>query len=101
MEALQSVKGDGNMDGDMIVDLYWEHSESTISETSRKYGTYCRAIAYNILADFQDTEECENDTCVAAWNAILPTRPRILKSFLGRLMRAIACDLLSPISSSE
>ncbi|WP_312643322.1 sigma-70 family RNA polymerase sigma factor [Hydrogenoanaerobacterium sp.] len=80
------------MDDEMIIDLYWERSESAISETSKKYGSYCRSIAYNILADYLDVEECENDTYVAAWNTIPPTRPKILKSFLGRLMRNIALD---------
>jgi RNA polymerase sigma factor (sigma-70 family) len=92
VKALQSTKGDVNVDDEMIVNLYWERSESAISETSKKYGAYCRTIAYNILADCLDAQECENDTYAAAWNTIPPTRPKILKSFLGRLTRNIALD---------
>lgn len=41
-----------------IVELYWQRSEQAIQETSRKYGSYCRAIAQNILHDARDSEEC-------------------------------------------
>ena len=37
------------MDDKQILDLYWERSEAAISETSKKYGKYCRYIAFNIL----------------------------------------------------
>lgn len=30
------------MDDKQILDLYWERSEAAISETSKKYGKYCR-----------------------------------------------------------
>ena len=86
------MKGDEGVDDDMIVDLYWEHSEAAISETSKKHGVYCHVIAYNVLANFRDAEECVNDTYMSTWNAIPPTRPRMLKSFLGRLARNIALD---------
>ena len=36
------------MDDKQILDLYWERSEAAISETSKKYGKYCRYIAFNI-----------------------------------------------------
>ena len=45
-----------------IVELYWQRSERAISETAKKYGQYCRIVAYNILGDSQDSEECVNDT---------------------------------------
>ena len=32
------------MDDKQILDLYWERSEAAISETSKKYGKYCRYI---------------------------------------------------------
>ena len=31
------------MDDKQILDLYWERSEAAISETSKKYGKYCRS----------------------------------------------------------
>ena len=80
------------MDDEKIVDLYWERSELAIAETSIKYGKYCRTIALNILSNHLDAQECENDTYIAAWNAIPPTRPIKLLAFLGRLTRNIALD---------
>lgn len=80
------------MDDDMIINLYWERSEAAIAETANKYGKYCRTIAFNILSNISDAEECVNDTYMAAWNAMPPTRPNSLIAFLGRLTRNIALD---------
>ena len=74
------------MDDKQILDLYWERSEAAISETSKKYGKYCRYIAFNILHNDEDSEECVNDTYLRAWNSIPPNRPSVLKTFLGRLL---------------
>ncbi len=70
-----------------IVDLYWQRSERAIAETDTKYGRYCYAIAYNILANTQDSEECVNDTWMSAWNAMPSKRPDRLNPFLGRITR--------------
>lgn len=80
------------MDDLKIVDLFWERSETAIAETSKKYSSYIRTIAYNILSNNSDAEECENDTYAATWNAIPSARPNVLKIFLGRIARNIACD---------
>ena len=42
------------MDDRKIVDLYWERSETAISETQKKYGKYCYTIAYAILYSNED-----------------------------------------------
>ena len=73
------------MDDKQILDLYWERSEAAISETSKKYGKYCRYIASNILHNDEDSEECVNDTYLRAWNSIPPNRPSVLKTFLGKI----------------
>ena len=39
-----------------IVALYFARSENAIAETARKFGAYCRTIAYNILASRRDAE---------------------------------------------
>lgn len=80
------------MDDQGIVGLYLQRSQQAIVETKYKYGTYCRVIAGNILSSYSDIEECENDTYLAAWNAIPPTMPRKLSIFLGRITRNIALD---------
>lgn len=75
-----------------IVELYWDRSERAISETSSKYGAYCYAIAYHILADAGDADESVNDTYLGAWNSIPPHRPSVLSTFLGKLTRHISID---------
>ena len=80
------------MDDGQIVQLYWDRSEQAITETDAKYGAYCYSIAYNALANIQDAEESVNDTYMAAWNRIPPTRPAVLGTFLGRITRNIAIN---------
>lgn len=82
------------MEDKKIVSLYWDRQEQAIDETRSKYGPYCRHIALNILSDEQDALECENDTYLAAWNAIPPHRPKTLSTFLGKLTRRISLDRL-------
>lgn len=80
------------MEDQGIVYLYLQRSQQALLETKNKYGAYCKAIARNILSNYSDIEECENDTYLAAWNAIPPNKPRKLSVFLGRITRNIALD---------
>lgn len=80
------------MEDQVIIDLYFERSEQAIVETDTKYGGYCYSIAYNILANREDSEESVSDTYMAAWNAIPPRRPNFLSAFLGKLTRHISID---------
>ena len=75
-----------------IIELYNQRNEKAIEETSSKYGAYCFAIANNILADAQDSEECVNDTWMKAWNTIPPQRPNSLKLFLAKITRNLSID---------
>ena len=77
-----------------IVDLYWQRSEQAVPETAVKYGSYCRTIAYNILSDAQDAEECVNDTYLKAWNSMPTNRPSRLAPYLGKLSRWISLTRL-------
>ena len=61
------------MEDARIIDLYWSRSEVAIDETSAKYGKYCYTIAYNILANAEDSDESVNDTYLAAWNSMPPS----------------------------
>ena len=78
------------MDDDKIVVLYWERDEKAIEETDFKYKKYLLSIAYNVVHDRLDCEECLNDTYLGAWNAIPPTKPNALKAFLTTITRRIA-----------
>ena len=80
------------MDDEKIIALYWARQEKAISETKRKYGRYCYSIAYRVLRNKQDAEECENDTYLNVWNLIPPTKPTVFSTFLGIITRRISLD---------
>ena len=73
-----------------IIELFWQRSESAIEETAGKYGSYIFTVAMNILEDTGEAEESVNDTYLATWNAVPPTRPRIFSAFLAKLARRIS-----------
>ena len=50
------------MDDREIIELYLSRKEQAVTESDAKYGRYCGRIAYNILGDIEDTEECVSDT---------------------------------------
>lgn len=80
------------MNDKQIVDLYWERSESALSETANKYGRYCHYIAFNILHNNEDSVECVNDTYLRAWNSMPPHRPNMLSTFLGKITRNLSLN---------
>ncbi len=84
-----------------IIALYFQRDERAISETADKYGVYCHKIAYNILSDVFDAEECVGDTYMRAWSTIPPTYPRILSAFLGRITRNLAIDRYNSAHSKK
>lgn len=75
-----------------IIALYFDRNEKAIAATEEKYGGYCRSIAMNILSDEMDAEECVNDTWLRTWNAIPPSRPSVLRVFVGKITRNLALD---------
>ena len=80
------------MEDEKIIELFWNRSESAISETAQKYGNYCYSIAYNILTNSEDAEESVSDTYMAAWKAMPPRRPSVLATFLGKITRHLSID---------
>lgn len=84
-----------------IIALYLSRQEAAIGETAKKYGGYINRIAYNILRCREDTEEIAADTYLAAWNAIPPEIPRVLKHFLSRIARNLAFDRLDYITAKR
>lgn len=80
------------MEDEQIVELYWKRNEAAIEHTRRRYGRFCRDVAFHILRDSQDAQECESDTYLHAWRVIPPQRPRSLRAFLGKICRNLALD---------
>lgn len=75
-----------------IIELYFLRDESAISVTDEVYGSMLYRIAYNILHDSLDCEECKNDTYLGVWNAIPPERPRYFPAFITQIMKRIAIN---------
>ena len=75
-----------------IIELYWARDEQAIKETDIKYGRYLFTIAYNILHDRMDCEECVSDTYLGAWERIPPARPTVFHVFLSRITRNISVN---------
>ena len=90
MSFQEKSRGEMPLTDEKIIDLYWERNERAIDETDFKYKKYLFVIAYNILKDELDCEECLNDTYLGAWNSIPPSRPNALKAFLTVIMRRSA-----------
>ena len=81
------------MEDERIVELFLLRDEMAIARTSEKYGGRLQALAQHIVGDRMVAAECENDTYLAAWNAIPPHEPRsYLYAFLARITRHFALN---------
>ena len=64
-----------------------KRDERAIVNIEQKYGKYCYSIAFRILLNEKDTEECINDTWLKVWDSIPPIIPEILSAFIGKITR--------------
>ena len=81
------------IDDEKIIELFFERSDQGIQELDNKYGKICHNLSYNILNSRQDAEECVNDAYFGAWNAIPPTRPSPLLSYIVKIVRNISLKI--------
>ena len=81
--------------------MYFKRDEKAIAETDAKYGKLCHRIAYNILNNDEDSEECVNDTYIGVWNAIPPTRPNNFMAFICKITRNISLKRLESIARQK
>ncbi len=91
-QARKTTKSKTPIDDEAIIELYWERDDRAIEETDFKYGKYLFSVAYNIVHDRLDCEECVNDTYLGVWNTVPPTRPNELRAFLTTIMRRVAVN---------
>ena len=78
------------MEDRKIVELFWLRDESALRETRLKYSSMLNSIAFSMLKNKNDAEECENDTYLAAWNSMPENRPEYLGAYLGRIIKNIS-----------
>ena len=81
------------IEDEKIIDLFFNRSEKAIQDLDIKYGKVCHKLSYNILNNKQDAEECVNDAYLGAWNAIPPTRPNPLLSYIVKIVRNISLKI--------
>ena len=78
-----------------IIRLFFERNEAALYEVSRKYGSNCRAIARNILKNYEEAEECVNDTYMRAWESIPPNDSPVLGAFLAKITKNLALSRIA------
>lgn len=81
------------IDDEKIIELFFERSEQGIRELDMKYGKICHNLSYNIVNSRRDAEECVNDAYLGAWNAIPPTRPEPLLSYIVKIVRNVSLKI--------
>ena len=89
------------LDDNLIIDLFWKRSETAIAQAALKYGKYCKSIAYNILYNNEDVEECINDTYMKAWNSIPPKKPNSLGAYLAKITRNLSLNKYKQKNASK
>lgn len=83
------------MTDEEIIALLFARSEQGIRELDAKYGKFCRRLAYNMLGDARDAEECVSDAYLGAWNAIPPAEPHPLLTYLCKIVRNLSLHMQS------
>ena len=78
------------MDDKAIIALYFSRSEQAITETKTKYDRLCMKIANAVLQSPEDSEECVNTSYLKIWNAIPPTRPDPLLTYVLKIVRNVS-----------
>ena len=84
-----------------IIELYFERNEQAIKETDIKYGKFCHNIAYKVLNNHQDSEECVNDTYLKVWDKIPPTRPTKFKAYISIIVRGVSIDKVRHLAAKK
>lgn len=75
------------MEDKKIVDMFFERDEQALKMVEQKYGGLCFCVANNILHSHSESEECVNDTYLAAWDSIPPQCPNKHSAFLAKIVR--------------
>ena len=78
------------MDDQKIIELFFARREQAIDELNQKHGKALNKVAYNILSNLQDAEECVSDGYLAVWNNIPPARPNPLLTYVCKIVRNIS-----------
>ena len=94
-------KGGCALEDEQIIALYFARDEQALTETTGKYGAFCRSLAFRILGNAQDAEECCNDVLLKVWNAIPPERPQHFSAYLTKIVRNTALHIYEKLHAEK
>ena len=77
-----------------IIELYWSRNEDAIRETDMVYGRKLHTLAERIVQNFEDAQECVNDTYLKTWDTIPPQRPNYFFAYLAKICRNCSLGVL-------
>ena len=72
-----------------IIELYFKRDENAIIQTKNKYQHKLNGLAFKIVRNSEDCEECVSDTYLKAWDTIPPQKPSFLFAYLAKICRFI------------
>ena len=82
--SLNIKRGDWMEEKD-IIGLLMNRKEEAIEELGAKYGKLCGQLAFRVLNNEQDVQECVNDTYFAVWENIPPDCPSHLTAYVCKI----------------
>ncbi len=77
-----------------VIDRLFSRDNDVLKAIAEKFGKLIKSISLNILSDYQEAEECENDTYLNLWNSIPPDCPDNLTAYIAKIARNISIDRL-------
>ncbi len=89
------------MQDTQIINGLFDRNESVLSEISEKFGKLCLKVAYNILNNREEAEECVNDTYLNVWNSIPPAKPDNLRAYVCKIARNLSLNRLKYNSAQK
>ncbi len=89
------------MDDKHILELFGQRDEAALHEVGQTYRALCMTVAYNILGNRQDAEECFNDALLRIWNAIPPAAPESIGAYLLTAVRNAARNRLERANAEK
>lgn len=73
-----------------ILEMFERSDERALMETTAKYETYCRTLAYTIVGEEAAAKECFREALRKSWKSCPPKETKSLKTYMGRLTRSKA-----------
>ena len=84
-----------------LLRLFQARDEQALRTAEEQYGKLCRTMAYRILGDRQDAEECANDVLMKLWDSIPPAVPRSMTAYVSGLTRNHALNMLESRNTAK